>query len=910
MASTYEIKSQQSGRDINQAAGDIFIINEQQSRETEFFEPNLEPFESPNYISPKITHLIETICQNRLLILGGNTYIDKLALVRYLSWCLSKKPQGLDPAGSKLPVLEWNRSSSGIQNVERYLRETTNSAIFILPKISPQDVSYDLMDIKKIADTNKHFVLISTDAPYLSWKLTDVDQRFWQEITDDIYSIEDLANFLKESLPKDFLSILSEQDIPRTAKKLKTPENISIFIELLCGERKALRSPVINDIIKDVIDKERTIKRWYLALNKREQLLALGLSFFDGLFDDQFFAAMDRVVSNVWQRRNLSLRAFDYSDLDNLRNFFDFIPDENHEFRIESRIQKQRLMLFKVAWNSHRRQILAALPVIAQLAANSVAHRSYDLELYGTKLRRYQLRMAISETLSDIGLISKRAVQSTLGQLAADEELGVQVVAARAMARWRQEKEDNRLFEMLESWCRSQRDDIRAAAALTISYAAHYDAQNNLDKELCKMLGILSKDMGPLVRKRFSSHILPDLVPRQIMQLDGVLHDLTQNIDLIQEIAKSLAFTYSHDREAVNNILTIWEQECKEIKLESGNSEEITQRETLLATIALTYGYINYDDQASGLTAKDAFKWLQKVLEDEKNVFVHKKAQEAIKQLSSRYFEEVEQSLQNLVIKADQSESEEFLKDIYLEQRQRLPGGDDFIEIGGKQIPIWFGPTRPKTDVETAMERWIKSQENPVTQQIAVRALKSFAHALDQEEEQQITEILEERTHPILPPEPEKPIIAANSPVIKKITSIEKIAVWVATFGNRPYNAIIQGILPEILYQNKHNETEMTFILEKWQKTTDSELNEIAQYLKNAIWLIEHPKLMVASPLLVLALLVAVAVQNFVLFIILILVMIALVFYKFRSSLAQNQENIKNISTEQITLWLKDNLKR
>jgi hypothetical protein len=171
-------------------------------------------------------------------------------------------------------------------------------------------------------------------------------------------------------------------------------------------------------------------------------------------------------------------------------------------------------------------------------------------------------------------------------------------------------------------------------------------------------------------------------------------------------------------------------------------------------------------------------------------------------------------------------------------------------------------------------------------------------------------DILEERTHPILPSEPEKPINITQPSAIKKITFMEKFAVWVSTFGNMPCNAIIQGILPEILYQNKHNKTEMTFILERWQRATDSELNEIAQYLKNAIWLIEHPKLMVVPPLLVLALLVIVAVQNFVLFIILLSVITALVFYKFRSSLAQNQESIKNISTEQIASWLKDNLKK
>jgi hypothetical protein len=936
MASTYGIESQQAGRDINQAgrdinqAGrdlyqaerDIFITYEQLLKETDFFEPNLEPFKYPNFISPTITpQLIENIRLNRLLVLGGSTDIDKSALARHLAGRLSETQQELDPARSKVPILEWNRSSSDLQSAEIKLRETTKATIFILPKISPQDVRYDLSYIKKIADINQHFVLISTDVPYPSWKLPNVDQRFWQEIPDDIYSIDDLATFLKESLPKEFLSILLEMGISKTAKELKTPENISTFIELLCAEKKTLQLQVVNDLIKDANDKQRTIKRWYLALTPREQLLALGLGFFDGLFDDQFFAALDKVVERVWQRRDSSLRALDYCDLDNLRNFFDFVPSEGYGIKIESRIPEQRRMLFEVAWNSHRRQILTALPVIAQLAADSVADRSHNPELYGSSTRRDQLRMVIGEALSDIGLISINAVQRTLFQLASDDDLGVQVVAARAMSRWRQYKRDDDLFRILKNWQEkdgrpgNSRDRIRAAVALTVSYASRYDDPNELNEELCELLKNLAKDQSPLVRKPFCTHTLPYVVPRHVIKLRETLQEMTQEIDLISDIAKSLALAYRYNDKDVKETLDIWDQKCRALQPSLGNSTEVTQREKLLATIALTYGYIKYDNVTSGLTASKAFKWMQNILDEEENAFVHKNVIFAISHQASHNFEKVEPSLRNLVIKMAQSDSDEIvqlLKEIYLEQRQELGKGDDFIDAGGKRYPIWIGSGRPITDVEKAMYRWIKSQDNPAAQQIAVRALVAFASALDQKEEQQIMEVLEQQNRPIAQPEPEKPIIITQVSAIKKITPIEKIAVWFATWGKKPYNAIIQGLLPEILSQNRHNKPVMTFVLEKWQKATDSELNKIVQLQESAIWLVERPALMVGAPLLgVLALLVVIVVmQNAVLFIILLLVITAIVFYKFRSSLVQKQEGIKSISAGQITLWLRDNLKR
>ncbi len=114
------------------------------------------------------------------------------------------------------------------------------------------------------------------------------------------------------------------------------------------------------NLIQLAQDKQRTLGVWYnTILNPREQLLALGLSFFDGLFDDQFFAAIEMVVEKVWQRRDSSLRALDYCDLDNLRNFFTFVEAEGYGIKIESRIPEQRSMLFELAWNSHRRNVAA-----------------------------------------------------------------------------------------------------------------------------------------------------------------------------------------------------------------------------------------------------------------------------------------------------------------------------------------------------------------------------------------------------------------------------------------------------------------------------------------------------------------------------------------------------------------------
>ncbi len=221
-----------------------------------------------------------------------------------------------------------------------------------------------------------------------------------------------------------------------------------------------------------------------------------------------------------------------------------------------------------------------------------------------------QLRMVISEALSDIGVISNSAVQRTLLQLAADKELGVQAVAARAMARWRYHKHDAELISTLQNWqlqtlwldvvaemlkqhdeqkkdepYLSPRDYIRATVALTVSYASQYDPPNMLSQEICDLLKNLADDVSPLVRNRFRNHTLPLVVSLHTTQLRDILHDMVRYIDLVPAIGASLALAYRYNTQSVLETLEIWHQECRNKRPARINPAEITLRDALLATI-------------------------------------------------------------------------------------------------------------------------------------------------------------------------------------------------------------------------------------------------------------------------------------------------------------------------------------
>ena len=181
----------------------------------------------------------------------------------------------------------------------------------------------------------------------------------------------------------------------------------------------------------------------------------------------EFFAALEQLVERVWQRRDSSLRALDYCDLDKLRNFFSFAGKNEKEETVKIASSRQRRLLLKVAWGSHRRQILSAIPILVSLVKGSL--NNFSLELYGTEERSARLRRVTAETLSDIGLVSQdwKVVEEHLLSLASSRHIEVQAVAAYALARWRtsaneegiygnedtvEEDADARLFDIIKRW--------------------------------------------------------------------------------------------------------------------------------------------------------------------------------------------------------------------------------------------------------------------------------------------------------------------------------------------------------------------------------------------------------------------------------------------------------------------------
>ncbi|MBD2776827.1 hypothetical protein [Iningainema tapete] len=648
------------------------VVNNKQS--SDFFEPNLQDFQPPSYISPTITpYLLNQVLEQRLLVLSGDINIDKVGLVRHLAWYLRSELQKRSPHQLSIPIKEWYRSldlySDPAQILSTEIQSTPTTTIYILTHTLPQHVNYNLFQLQKSADLSNSYVLISTDVPRTSWNLGKTESKFWSDLlTEDL---EDIAQ-----------------------------------------------------------NNQKILKQWFHnELQPREQLLALGLNFFDGLFDDQCMAGIWKLVEHEWHRRDQSLVGLDYCDFHNLQTFFRLveIPEQKAK-KFESKLSFQRKTLFEVAWDSYRVRIQTALPVMVELVKSSVgkkyeAQKVYGIpveqNLFGSELRRNQLRAVIGEAISDIGLIDSREVQETLLALASHSNLGVQAVAAFAIARWREYGYDKQMFDTLNYWKvqaekkGEKSDNILCTIALTIGYAAKDDVpqkgDGGLTPELYDLLKELSHHPSKLVCTRLGQWTLKMLVPLHLEQLRDLLHDMTQNTNLVRWISESLALAAGKNSELVFSILDSWHQESSD-----------RQCAALLATVALTCVYIICNPKIDELTLNQAFTHLQVIIKEEQHFWEYQTiVKEICHHINSKNFVQIEPKLKELVAWVSVAESNEIIKTLVKIYSQQKKAGVTTV-TKCSQLPLWISQEQP-TAMEEAMLRWLKSEDKPAAQIIGAK---------------------------------------------------------------------------------------------------------------------------------------------------------------------------------------------
>jgi hypothetical protein len=501
-----------AGRDLY--LGDQYVV-----QETLFFEPDLKDVEPPSWTTtPKAEELAFAWTTGHLIVLAGQGLDDKTMVARHLAWLLRQQ----HPA--EIRVREWYRSSDP-QKIETAFHET-ETTILLLPQVQPHHIGHRLNELRRLLQSRRNYAVITTDCTRAEWAIRSgsPEEDVWHEISWETYygrslltetlvaELEKTPGLLPDWLPRNPQadSLLAEDlTIEEAAARLRQPDRIRRFCEWLRTADATPRSLIAQ---LDQLGGDRAaILQWYRQLERTDQLFALGLVLFDGLPDDQIFAAVEYLVDEAWRRTDPNLPLFDYRDLDRLSAFFHLTRAGDDGERIEVRSRRQREAILQAAWELQRRRLLAVVPAMTRLikqfspsvampaeskedteespgswrsqlnqiglpakrklpdkkkgpprakkaetkqqdADSSRFTRESDRELSSSPRRVEQLQRSVIESLSQIGLLSFEAVEASFLELAADGSVAVQTVVAKALAAWRGEGHDEKLLCVLRAW--------------------------------------------------------------------------------------------------------------------------------------------------------------------------------------------------------------------------------------------------------------------------------------------------------------------------------------------------------------------------------------------------------------------------------------------------------------------------
>ncbi|HKV09413.1 MAG TPA: hypothetical protein VJ725_14815 [Thermoanaerobaculia bacterium] len=859
---------------------------------------------------PPAHELVRRLTEHRLLILAGDLD-EKTDCARHLAYLLA---QDLRKGTEKIQVRERCRSKDP-QQIETAIQGEEPS-ILLLTEITPhQIVSYTPGKLRSLLRQNQSYAVITTDCSRADWGIEahGPDAHLWCDLSwESYYGRELLIEFLNGQLADTELQ-LPEHLFPESSgeplliegvelgaviARLQTPSRVQYFAQWLLEKRGAVTRQEIEGELARLSGDEESVFSWYRKFESRNQLLVLGLTLFDGLPDNLLFAGLELLVETTWRLSDPLLPQFDYRDLSGFSPYFKPTESEGGFFRMECSSRERREQILKLAWSHQRRRLLASLPALTELIRLSAGSQaepepavplaraqagnaapedrtgngSEDRDLRLSENDTRQLHQALVDSLSLIGLLSIDVVKPYFLDLATDPSDTVQELAARALSAWRDQGYEAQLFSLLRSWWdaasnyeeddpllsriarpgEDSRSAVKAAIALTLGYAARFDRPNRLAPELYEMLMALVEDQDPRVRKAVREKTLWLVIAWHFRQLEPLLRTkVLKSEDLIPAVAGGAAAACSMRPEESLAILDGWRATAKADRRQTSP----LIRERLLATVALTYGYIHCEDGRELLTPQAIGARLRSMLADETHPYVRHYTFFAIEFQAVRNFELVALILQDLLSHIslhDRPAAVEVFVRTYLHQRQRLPGGDWKVEIGDKIYGVWIDSQRPLTEIEASLYSWIMDDSRPVAQQLAIDIFEAMAETALERAERQLRQLRRTRPRLVLPPVEET---IRTPPTVHPIPLLGRMAVFLAAPRKKKVREILRPLVAEFLIVGKRSfapravvnseearpsQTEkprirVEALLQRWTGVANDATKAIARHLRRAL---------------------------------------------------------------------------
>ncbi len=915
------------------------INNILSKKDCQFFrlkDTDLKNFDLPYFPTLlQIDGILNKLTTHQILLLGG-THEDKQEIAVHLAVKLKRHIESQSSVPNSISIWKWNSVSDSrgiLPEIRGEEDERTEKSIriILLPDLKPDYIGFDIDRIKQAIPNSYCYVIADTDKPLADWTMAQQQQHnCWWDTANVSYEPNSLGEATVQRLAEAEINLDStvESYLRQQIIQLSTVARVKDFIQWLRNEEQLLNQELLNQgsaerkqpLSQNAVgkalsqaqqDRSATLERWFRQLNLRQQLVVIGVTLFKNLFSNQFFVGLERVVEQTWQKRESSLRSLDYTDLTMLGNYCEFVPGSyrdsssffthvdagrqatEFEFsQLKLRRTEEARLLFLVAWKTHQRHIISALKEMAQMVEDSVGRvyqTSSEWELFGDEFQSQQLRDAIGQTLSEIGLISlsaTNAVQNILLSLATNDSIEVRDVAAKAIASWYPDN-SKQFYETLQRLysvavgkhlnSANLAGSIGATVAMTVSYAALSDSPNHLSQELKNWLNELSETKSFAVRAHLGYHTLAFVVPRHLYQLKYFIKGLAEKYGGLSEdeglgeaIALSLNLAYKDSPEEVGMLVQSWLDECKQ---HISQEFKVQERDRLTQTVALTCGAIECNSNAGPISPENALDKLNTLLTRKQHSKVRIAIIKAICDRANKDFSSIESQMNESLVAAFAKVVAKFtnkeryrlvgvLTKIYLEQRESLQNGQDFYLVGQHKYPIWLEEERPLTVLEKTLFSWLGNQKLPVAEQLATLTFFNFAKEFEMGEAKFVKNLLSQNN--LLNSEQDLPdkLIPDNPE-----TGLSGLWAWLALFPTvfpemlrdriwtpdivKQYQPVLRNILPQALILTRTNNEVVEFLVNKWkqsktqknlgQATDAPELTKLANFLSPSLWLAKNP---------------------------------------------------------------------
>ncbi|MEO1052378.1 MAG: hypothetical protein AAFX87_17220 [Bacteroidota bacterium] len=880
---------------IEQSAKTIFNIENLSGSEFNFsqeLKQRFNPASLNNYQfipCPTIVNslLNDTLKRQSTLIINSDFIFDKGSLIRCLAYRLA--------ISHNLKVMEW-LGSGDRETLFQGLRGIEEPTILIVEDLTPQDVKFDLERLRLEVEERKHILIASSGIPFEAWNLNDNSHNLFTKLeqTDIQFTENEITKYLilkletnkhhfdfegpYKNLQEDTV-LVGNTTVSQLATYFSFPEQVEKFIRLSKEKGGILEEDSLDNLAKKASQEEEfNLSSWFGPLKKAEKLIALGLALFSEFTEEQFFAAMQRLVKESWGRSSAELENLDYEDIIPFFDIFKFelaTTADGDQYLISGRYSNHQNQLIEVVWNSYRRHLINALPIVYSLIRDSVENQYSDRELFGTRSKRQRIRRALAQTLSIIGQKSQDIVEPILLQLASHRDLGIQSVAAKAMAQWALPSSDSEnksvdLFDLLEQWqnnskyidsiqrflsedeksnSESANSFLKATIVLTLGHATQFDPPKNKNNKLLNILNSFLSDRNPLVRSRISNAL------RYVIRSNGAYMEDNQwkriliHNDLIENSAIGLTWAWQDDPDTVEKFLLNKLQAIKEIENGVEPLFGYTIRDRWAALLILFLGFLIQQEGGSTLIgSKRPSDWLWLLRASQPNPNLKQLVWQmhmTFGALANEQYEELEQRISSL----SKDEEEMLLKGLgnqYLLERKALQGGDAKEKRDGELYTIWIDKPRPETKIEQLMYNWLLARGtnwNPeddttqrMLQQTGFMAFQEFARVFEYWEEQVIEKKLEERKLELERKEQnnkqyeyqqvESAMVPLNEGWFGKL--------WSSWFGSEKSN-LIKGLKNILKNSPKFDLQFMWLLISKCKNKNDQDFNQVALSIEKAL---------------------------------------------------------------------------